>query len=270
MGYYTLSYAKSNTDGVTSNPSDPYNLGLDYGPSSLNSHHRIFMMGTIATPKKYWNLRFSPYISYHSGTPFGITTGKDLNGDSYFDDRPSFAPAGSSCKNPERQMHGLRQLPAESRGGSAVGSDSAEHCDRTEELHGESADEPDVGIRRGSGHRHAGGAAAAAAIMGRAACRGGGSRGSSSGGSRGSSSGTHMHSGGSAACTRAAAKSTNQRYNLTLSMSARNLFNTVNLANPVGSLSSPNFGESLSVTNSSYGGSSANNRRVELSVRFSF
>src|SRR5208283_4245444 len=43
------------------------------------------------------NLRFSPFISYRSGTPFDITTGKDLNGDSYFDNRPSFAPAGSSC-----------------------------------------------------------------------------------------------------------------------------------------------------------------------------
>jgi hypothetical protein len=69
---------------------------------------------------------------------------------------------------------------------------------------------------------------------------------------------------------------TNQRYNLTLSLSARNLFNTVNLGAPVGSLSSPNFGESLAVAGSGFGGpgggggGSANNRRIDMSVRFSF
>jgi hypothetical protein len=63
---------------------------------------------------------------------------------------------------------------------------------------------------------------------------------------------------------------TNQRYNLILSLNARNLFNTVNLSNPVSSLSSPNFGQSLSVAGGGFGGSSANNRRIDMSIRFSF
>jgi hypothetical protein len=65
---------------------------------------------------------------------------------------------------------------------------------------------------------------------------------------------------------------TNQRYNLTLSVQARNMFNHVNLSSPVGSLSAPNFGDSLGIASSGYGGSgtTANNRRLEMSVRFSF
>jgi hypothetical protein len=85
----------------------------------------------------------------------------------------------------------------------------------------------------------------------------------SSGGMRGGS----MRGGGG--------DSTNQRYNLTLSLSARNLFNTVNLGSPVSSLSAANFGQSLGVAGSgfggsSYGGSSANNRRIDMSIRFTF
>jgi len=72
---------------------------------------------------------------------------------------------------------------------------------------------------------------------------------------------------------------TNQRYNLTLSVQARNLFNHDNLGAPVNSLSAPNFGESLGIASGGFGGgggggggggTSANNRRLEMSVRFSF
>jgi hypothetical protein len=65
---------------------------------------------------------------------------------------------------------------------------------------------------------------------------------------------------------------TNQRYNLTASIYARNLFNHDNLGAPVNSLSSPNFGESLGIASGGYGGagSTANNRRIEMGIRFSF
>jgi hypothetical protein len=39
----------------------------------------------------------------------------------------------------------------------------------------------------------------------------------------------------------------NQRYSLTFSANARNIFNHVNPGSPVGSLSSPQFGESISL-----------------------
>ena len=64
---------------------------------------------------------------------------------------------------------------------------------------------------------------------------------------------------------------TNRRYNLTLSVNARNLFNNVNFAPPVASLGSPNFGNFNSITNGGgfFGGSAAN-RRLDFRAQFSF
>ena len=66
---------------------------------------------------------------------------------------------------------------------------------------------------------------------------------------------------------------TNHRYNLTLAISARNLLNHTNLSSPIGNLTSPSFGESISLAGGAFGpggGSMANNRRIELQARFSF
>lgn len=66
--------------------------------------------------------------------------------------------------------------------------------------------------------------------------------------------------------------STGKRYNLTLSIQARNLLNTVNPAAPNGNLSSPLFGVSTQLAGffGPGGGGAAGNRRVELQLRFSF
>lgn len=64
-----------------------------------------------------------------------------------------------------------------------------------------------------------------------------------------------------------------KRYNLTLSIQARNLLNNVNLAPPNGNLSSALFGQSTQLAGGfgpGGGGGSAANRRVELMLRFSF
>jgi hypothetical protein len=74
--------------------------------------------------------------------------------------------------------------------------------------------------------------------------------------------------------------STGKRYNLTLTVSARNLLNHVNYGAPTGSLASPFFGESLALANAGgpgggggpFGGANgaAGNRKVELQLRFQF
>jgi hypothetical protein len=85
--------------------------------------------------------------------------------------------------------------------------------------------------------------------------RGGGMRGGGPGGGPGG-----MDSGGS-----------EQRYNLTLSIQARNLLNTTNLAPPVGNLSSALFGQSTQTSGGfGPGGSDANNRRLEFQLRLTF
>jgi len=63
---------------------------------------------------------------------------------------------------------------------------------------------------------------------------------------------------------------TGKRYNLTLSVSARNLLNYVNLASPDGNLSSPYFGQSLALASGFGGGNSVYNRRIDLQLRFTF
>lgn len=62
---------------------------------------------------------------------------------------------------------------------------------------------------------------------------------------------------------------TSQRYNLTVGIMARNVLNHLNLAPPVGVITSPFFGESTAMAGG-YGASNAVDRRVELQARFSF
>jgi hypothetical protein len=58
----------------------------------------------------------------------------------------------------------------------------------------------------------------------------------------------------------------NKRFNIEITLDVHNLFNNVNLASPIGNLSSPLFGYS----NALGGGSSTANRRIELETRFTF
>jgi hypothetical protein len=62
-----------------------------------------------------------------------------------------------------------------------------------------------------------------------------------------------------------------KRYTLTFSINIQNLLNHTNLTNPIGNLSSPQFGESISSAGGFGGpGSSAGNRRMQVQIRFGF
>jgi len=61
----------------------------------------------------------------------------------------------------------------------------------------------------------------------------------------------------------------NRRFNLTFSISARNIFNNVNYAAPEGNLNSPIFGKPYALAGGFFS-SAAANRRIDLQVRFSF
>ena len=87
FGFYTLNYANSDTSGVSSFPSNSYNISQDYGRASFDTRHRLFFGGTIAMPYAF---RLSPFMIASSGSPFNITSPNDLNGDSVFNDRPGF------------------------------------------------------------------------------------------------------------------------------------------------------------------------------------
>ena len=61
----------------------------------------------------------------------------------------------------------------------------------------------------------------------------------------------------------------NQKYSLTFSANARNVFNSVNPSTPVGNVSSPNFLKSQGLAGGPFNSQSAN-RRLDLQVMFSF
>ncbi len=61
----------------------------------------------------------------------------------------------------------------------------------------------------------------------------------------------------------------NQKYNLTFSVNARNLLNHTNPAAPIGVLSSPFFGSSTALAGGPFNTQSAN-RRVDLQIMFAF
>ena len=61
------------------------------------------------------------------------------------------------------------------------------------------------------------------------------------------------------------------KYNLTLSISARNALNHPNYAAPSGDLSSPYFGEYRSLAGfGPFGGATTYNRKVDVQLRFTF
>jgi hypothetical protein len=62
---------------------------------------------------------------------------------------------------------------------------------------------------------------------------------------------------------------TDRRYNLTFSVSARNVLNVVNVATPSGVLGSPFFGQPNALATGPFSSAGAN-RRIDLQVQFAF
>ena len=85
---YTLGWAKSDTEGAGSFPSDSGNPGVDWGRAGMDERHRLMLSGRVEVP---WGIRLSPLVIVSSGRPFNITTGRDNNRDSVFNDRPAYA-----------------------------------------------------------------------------------------------------------------------------------------------------------------------------------
>ena len=87
-------------------------------------------------------------------------------------------------------------------------------------------------------------------------------------GDRRLSGGTFSSGGGSSASV-----TTNRRFNLTISLSVRNLLNHTNPGAIVGNITSPLFGQAnqpASVRNGEGFSEAANNRRLELQTRLTF
>jgi hypothetical protein len=88
FGYYSYNRANSNSDGSGSFPANTYDLSGEWSRASFDICHRVQIGGNIILPFRF---QLSPNISAASAPPFNITTGTDWNGDTIFNDRPAFA-----------------------------------------------------------------------------------------------------------------------------------------------------------------------------------
>ena len=244
---YSLSKADSDTDGAFTFPADPYDFSGEYGRAGFDIRHRLFLRSQIET---IWGLRFDPFILASSGRPYNITTGVDANGDAIFNERPTYA-----------------QLAAALAARGVVNSftfDSSRANEIIPRNFGEGPSFFSVNLRASKtiGFGGKGNAAAAAGGQG-----GGGGRGGFGGGPFGGQGGGGGGRGGGFG-----GAAGDNRYNLTFSVQARNIFNNVNGGPPVGNLRSPFFGESIAISSrfGSGGDGAAGNRRIEAEVRFSF
>ena len=195
---------------------------------------------------------------FNSGTPYNVTVGQDLSGDTLFNDRPAFGtnppgscpfPTAAACNHftvpgglltpvpytpiPINYLTGPTQFTLNLRLSKTFGFG------------------PEVGgknnAQSGGGPGGGGG--------------GGGRGGGGGGGTVGFGGGPRGGFGGGPA--------TNRRYSLSFSVNARNVLNRVNAATPIGVIASPNFGESVALAGGPFS-SAAANRKIELQASFNF
>jgi Carboxypeptidase regulatory-like domain/TonB dependent receptor len=248
FGYYVLNYSNSDTGGPTYVPSDPLDPSLDFGRSSYDYRNRLFMGGIIGLPKGF---RLSPFLIAGSGPPFNITTGNDLFGDAQFNARPAPATCSSTLPvNVVQTKYGcfnVAPTPGEQLVpiNDATGPARFVFNLRLSKTFG--FGKVKEGVAQGPGGPGGGGTFGRGPGPG-----GGGGRGRGPGGPGGFDQGA-----------------TNRRYSLTFAVAARNIFNNVNLATPIGDLSSPVFGLSNGLAGGPYSSNTAN-RRIDLQVTFGF
>jgi Carboxypeptidase regulatory-like domain len=251
FSFYMFGHADSNTFGATSFASDPVRgISADYGRAAFDVRQRLFLGGTVALPHGF---RISPFMVANSGAPFNITTGQDENGDSIFNDRPAFAtdlsrpsvvqtslgafdtaPIAGQTIVPVNFGKSPAQFTLNMRLSKTIGIGPKVEANNNQQQGGQRGGPGGI---PGAGRPGAGG--------------GGGPRGGPGGGPFGG------------------AEKSSQRYSLTFSANARNIFNDVNPAPPIGNLSSALFGKSTALAGGVFNTQSAN-RRVDLQVMFSF
>jgi len=256
FGFYLVNFAKADTSGATYFPSNSFNPGGDYGRANFDVRNRFLLGGNIQAP---YGISFSPMLVVNSGQPFNITLAQDLNGDTQFNDRPAFAT--SSSTNTAQTKYGTFDLnPSSSQA-------------RIPYNYGNGPGQLSMNLRVsksfGVGPKVASGPGAPPGGMGPpgGGPPGGGGGPPPGGGPPGGGLGPGglSKSGGPPNLDRVIAR----KYSLNFSAMGRNIFNNVNLAQPVGVLGSSLFGTSTALSGGFFSSSSAN-RSIDLQMMFSF
>ena len=256
FGFYAYGRANSDADRGASLPANQYDLSGEWGRSMMDVRHRVVMGGNVSVP---WGFTLNPFVMYRSGMPFNITTGRDNNGDTIFNDRPALAtdltrpgvvqtPWGAFDPNP---------LPGAQIIGRNFGEGPGQFTMNVRLSRTWSFGERSGGGPSMSGGMPEGGLGSGAMGGGGMMGDGGGPRGGGRGMGGRSSMGGGFGGGSS-------------KYSLQFSVSARNLLNSTNPSNPIGNISSPLFGLSNGLAGFGPMGGNAGNRVVDLSLRFTF
>lgn len=240
FGFYVLNKAMSNTDGVGTFAANPYSMAGEYGPAATDIRHRVTAGGSITMRG---NIRLSPYFIVQSGSPVDITSGYDLYGTTLFTARPGIATDPSKPGLIQTQ-YGLLD-PNPGPGEKILGRNF-----------GHSPEQISMNLRIGK-------------TFGFGAERGGGPGGAASapvGNPANAASGRGLGS-------LIGAATSSRRYNLSISMSIRNLLNHTNPGPINGDITSPLFGRANQMAGNTNGegfSENADNRRLELQIRFTF
>ena len=249
FGYYSLNYANSDTGGVATFPSNSYDISQDYGRGSFDIRNRLFLGGSIGLPYLF---RLSPFMVVSSGSPFNITSPYDLNGDSQYNDRPGLI-SHATCPLPVTPVGSIYCTPLGTFDATAATGQRLPINDGTGPRHFVMNLRLTKTIGLGSRTKAASGPVA-------------GSGGPGGGGGGGHRGGPLFGGGGPMTMS----SSSDRRYNLTLGLNVRNVFNNVNAANPSAVLGSRFFDVSNSLQGGPFSPGSAANRRIDLQATFSF
>lgn len=243
FGRYQLSKINTNTSGLSSFPSNQYNLHLDYGRASYDIRNRIFLGGYSRIG---WGFSLNPFIFFQSSSPFNIVLGDDLNGDTQFNDRPAFAtdltrPSvyrtkwGTFDADP---LPGQKIVPVNYGKGRSLVITNLRLSRRFNFGPVIPDENPGAPAAAGAANSTAKAGTTANAATGKAAAK-------------------------------PVKKEIERRYTLGIGVSSQNVLNHRNLAQPVGVLGSPLFGQSTALQ-SAWGGNGSANRTVSLETFFRF
>ena len=253
FGFYSFGKAKSDSDGAGSFPANQYDLSGEYSRAGFDVRHRGMIGGSFTVP---FGITLSPFIVASSGSPFNITIGQDVNGDSIINDRPAWA---TDLSRPSVVQTAYAAFDTDPLPGQTIIPRNM----------GEGPGQFTVNLRVSRTFGFGKIAGAENATAGQASGPQGSTRPPMVGGGHGPRGGRGPGGHGPGGFGGFGGGARNSRYALTLSASARNLLNNVNLAPPIGNLSSDRFGESVSLGGYRGGGASAN-RVIDLQLRFSF
>jgi hypothetical protein len=260
FGFYAYSHGKDDNEGA---PADPYNLKAEWGPSTFADVRNRAVIGTnIPLPYQF---SLSPFLIMSSGTPYNITTGIDSLNEGIAAERPSLAAnvtAGNCAGSGFKYEAGFGCFNLNPAAGTEIGRNYGRGPANETLMLRLARTWAFVNKEGTQGPQGPGGPGGPPPGMGGGGPpRGGPPPGGGGGG------GPMMFGGGGTA---------GKKYTLTASVQASNALNHTNLGPPVGNLSSPFFGESISLAQGfgppggGSGGSPTYNRKITLQLRFTF